>query len=71
LSDAERLADHAKQAGVDVSLNMWPHMWHVWHIFAPYLPEATRAIEDIGRFVRRHIPNPDKLEPIKKKGHRS
>jgi acetyl esterase/lipase len=71
LSDAERLADHAKQAGVDVSLNMWPHMWHVWHIFAPYLPEATQAIEDIGRFVRRHIPNPDKPEPRKKKGHRS
>src|SRR6266508_4698327 len=38
LSDATRLADHARSAGVDVSLVIWPKMWHVWHLFAPSLP---------------------------------
>jgi len=29
-------------------------MPHVWHAFAPFLPEASRAIEQIGAFVRKH-----------------
>jgi monoterpene epsilon-lactone hydrolase len=54
LDDSTRLAEKAKQAGVDVTLEVWPEMPHVWHAFAPFLPEATRAIEQIGAFVRRH-----------------
>ncbi len=54
LSDAERLADKARHAGVDVTLTVWPKMWHVWHIMAPYLPEAKQAVNDIGSFVRKH-----------------
>jgi acetyl esterase/lipase len=52
LSDATRLADDARAAGVDVRLAVWPKMWHVWHFFAPSLPEARRAIDDIGAFIR-------------------
>jgi monoterpene epsilon-lactone hydrolase len=55
LNDAERLTDNARHAGVDVTLTVWPKMWHVWHILAPYLPEATQAINEIGSFVLRHI----------------
>jgi acetyl esterase/lipase len=55
LSDAERLADQARAAGVDVTLAVWPGMWHVWHPLAPSLPEARQAIDDIGAFVRRHL----------------
>jgi len=55
LSDAERLADNARHAGVNVTLTVWPHMWHVFHILAPYLPEAKQAIDEIGSFIRRHI----------------
>ena len=53
--DAERLADKARHAGVDVILTVWPKMWHVWHILAPYLPEAIQAINEIGSFVYRQI----------------
>jgi epsilon-lactone hydrolase len=55
LSDATRLADKARAAGVDVSLEIWPGMWHVWHFFVPNLPEAQQAINAIGAFIRTHI----------------
>jgi acetyl esterase/lipase len=54
LSDSERLAAKARAAGVDVTLRIWPGMWHVWHLFVPFLPEAREAVEDVGAFVRRH-----------------
>jgi acetyl esterase/lipase len=55
LSDATRLADHARRSGVDARLVIWPHMWHVWHLFAPSLPEARQAIQAIGVFIREHV----------------
>src|SRR6185312_11051390 len=39
LSDAERFADKARAAGVDVRLVVWPRTCHVWHLLAPWLPE--------------------------------
>jgi acetyl esterase/lipase len=54
LDDSTRFAAKAKAAGVDVTLEVWPDMPHVWHLFAPFLPEATEAIEHIGQFVRKH-----------------
>lgn len=53
LSDATRLAEQAQAVGVSAELEVWPQMWHVWHLFAPWLPEANRAIEHIGAFIRR------------------
>jgi len=49
--DAVRLAERARLAGVDVTLDPWEEMLHVWHIFA-MLPEARRAIERIAWFIR-------------------
>jgi monoterpene epsilon-lactone hydrolase len=55
LDDATRLADHAKAAGVEVSLEVWDDMIHVWQLFAPLLPEGQQAIERIGAFIRGHM----------------
>ncbi len=55
LSDATRLADAARSAGVDVSLVVWPGMWHVWHLLAPTLPEARQAIAGIATFIRERL----------------
>jgi len=55
LSDATRLADNARAAGVDVNLVVWHGMWHGWQFFAPSLPEAQQAINAIGVFVREHL----------------
>ena len=54
LDDSTRVAAKAQKAGVDVTLEVWPEMPHVWHAFAPFLPEASQAIERIGWFVRKH-----------------
>lgn len=56
LSDSTRLAERAKAAGVDVTLEEWAEMIHVWHFFAFMLPEGQQAIERIGEFVRAKVP---------------
>jgi acetyl esterase/lipase len=52
LDDANRLAANAEQAGVDVTLEVWPEMTHVWHFSAGYVPEADAAIARIAEFAR-------------------
>ena len=54
LDDSRRVAARAKQAGVDVSLEIEPGQIHVFQIFANRLDEAVAAIERIGAFVRKH-----------------
>ena len=51
LSDSTRLAEKAKAAGVDVTLEVWPGMQHEWQFAAKILPEGKRAISRIGAFV--------------------
>lgn len=58
LDDARRVADLAQQAGVDVTLTLTPRVPHAWHMFAPVLPEGRRALEQAGRFIKRHANRP-------------
>jgi acetyl esterase/lipase len=51
LSDAERLAERAKQAGVSVRLTCYAGMWHEFQVHAGVLPEADHALAGIGRFI--------------------
>jgi phosphinothricin tripeptide acetyl hydrolase len=46
------LAERARKAGVDATLEVWPEMIHVWHWFFPMLDEGQAAIDRIGAFVR-------------------
>ena len=55
LDDARRVAERARAAGVDVTLEAWDDMIHVWHIFASMLPEAREAIERVGEFMRKRL----------------
>ena len=52
-SDAELLAKKARQAGVEVYLKVWDKMWHVWQISGDRLPEAKKAISDIGNYIKK------------------
>lgn len=54
-SDSTRLAEIAKIAGVEMTMEIWPGMWHVFQLFAPILPEANRAIKRIGKFIREKV----------------
>jgi len=38
--------------GGNIQFENWKHMVHVWHFFGPKLPEAQKAIQQIGRFAR-------------------
>jgi acetyl esterase/lipase len=50
--DATRLAERARAAGVQVTLDVWEDMIHVWQLFAAMLPEGQQAIERLGAFIR-------------------
>ena len=52
LDDSLRLAECARAAGVDVSLDVAYEMMHVWHLFEPVLDEAGEAIARAGAFLR-------------------
>ena len=52
LDDAVQLAERAKAAGVDATLEVWDRMIHVWHWFLPMLDEAQAAVDGIGRFIQ-------------------
>lgn len=55
LSDSVRLADAAREAGVEVTLEVWKGMGHVWQVGAGFFPEAQRAIDGIGAFMEEHL----------------
>jgi monoterpene epsilon-lactone hydrolase len=52
LDDSTRLADRVRAAGGKADIVVWPGMWHVFQTFAPFLPEANRSIDQIGKFIR-------------------
>ncbi|MEY2433340.1 MAG: epsilon-lactone hydrolase [Acidimicrobiaceae bacterium] len=56
LDDAVRVADRAKAAGVDVTLEVWDEMPHVFQAFVGLLPEADQAVARIGEWIRTQIP---------------
>ena len=54
LDDSLRLAEKAKEAGVDVTLEVWDDMPHVWQAFASFLPEGRQSLESCGEFIKKH-----------------
>lgn len=55
LDDARVLAERARADGVEVELEVWDGMIHVFQLYAEELPEASRAIEMIGAFLRDRL----------------
>jgi epsilon-lactone hydrolase len=56
LDDSVRLAQRAREAGVDVTYEPWENMIHVWQIFVPMLDESKEAVARIGEFIRARTP---------------
>ena len=54
LDDSKRVAEKAKSAGVDVTLEPWDGLIHVWQLFGPNMPEAVQAVDRIGEFTRKN-----------------
>lgn len=53
--DATRLAARLREAGGDVTLDVYEDMLHVWHLFAAWLPEGADAIARVGALVRSRV----------------
>jgi acetyl esterase/lipase len=53
--DSVRLAENAKKAGVDVTLDIWDDMIHAFPVFVNIAPESQEAMERIAEFIRKHF----------------
>ncbi|MBT3343687.1 MAG: alpha/beta hydrolase fold domain-containing protein [Gemmatimonadetes bacterium] len=52
--DSVSAAARAQEAGVDVTLEIWPGMFHVFPSHEPLLPEGRLAIEHMAAFIGQH-----------------
>ena len=67
LSESTELAERARAAGADVTLSIYPRMWHVFVQYTEgcqqkdgvVVVEAEDAIEEVGRFVTPRGPCPE------------
>jgi epsilon-lactone hydrolase len=55
LSDATRLHEKLKVAGVPVELDIWQDMFHVWQAFWLFLTEADDANNRLARFLAAQL----------------
>jgi acetyl esterase/lipase len=54
-SDSTRIAEKAKAAGVDVTLEVGEGLIHVWQLFGDAVPESKDAVARIGAYLKRRI----------------
>jgi acetyl esterase/lipase len=55
LDDTLRLAAKARDAGVDVTSEVWPGMIHQWQLFPFWLDDARRSNQRIAEFAMKHF----------------
>jgi acetyl esterase/lipase len=51
-ADADRLAAELVHDGVPVDVRRLDDMWHVWHLHAGLVAAPTRAVRELGAFIR-------------------
>jgi len=55
LSDSTRLADMLEAEGIEVELEIWPHMWHVFQMFIRKMPESRVAVKKIAAYIEERL----------------
>ena len=55
LSDSTRLAEKLEAEGVEVELEVWPHMWHVFQMFIRKMPESGAAVRKIAAYIQKRF----------------
>jgi len=53
--DSIRVAEHAKQAGIEVQIDTWPVVPHIWQILHAIVPEGRESLKLVTTFLRRHL----------------
>lgn len=56
--DSIRVANKAQSDGIQVTLEVWPGMFHVFQSHEPLLPEAQESIQHMADFIRSELPKP-------------
>jgi len=56
LDDARRVEAAAKNAGADVTLKIWPGLFHVFSLASNLLPESRESMAEIAAFLKVHLP---------------
>lgn len=55
LDDSTRVAERARAAGCDVTLDIFPEMQHVFQASVGNMPEATDAVQRIGNYLKQKL----------------
>jgi monoterpene epsilon-lactone hydrolase len=55
LSDTTRVVEKARAAGVEVTEEVWPEMFHVFQHYCQAFPEGQESVDRIGAFVQTHV----------------
>jgi acetyl esterase/lipase len=55
LSDSTRIAENIEAAGGEVTLEVWPGMFHVFQVFVHQMPESREAIAKLVPFVQSRL----------------
>ena len=55
LDDSIAIVHKAREAGVDVTFEVWPDMVHIWHWYAGHIEEGAEAIQAIGTYVNERM----------------
>ncbi len=55
--DSRRMYNKAKEAGVEVELQVWNNLIHWWHLFQRIVPEANEAVERIVDYIKKIYQN--------------
>lgn len=55
LHDATRLADKAREHGVEVTLRVWKNAPHVFQLFAGLVPQSNWSLKEIATFMRQRM----------------
>ena len=54
------MADRLREAGGDVTLELWKDMPNAWPLFVGLVAEAGNTVDRAGRFIARHLgPEPE------------
>ena len=54
VDDAATMARRIREAGGDVTVELWPDMTHVWHLLGSGVPESRDALDAVAAFIHAH-----------------
>ena len=63
LQEDQLLAAHGRECGVEVAITIYPVPTHDFQAFWSFLPEAVKALDELGGFVRGRTATGDRADP--------